>query len=218
MTTNFEITNQQLASNCGQQICCNTNVQLPTKTQQFDALRTVGIKTVPFGIVKNVVNSLQPLQIVVYTDELKHHGDGKQLEYSEIAIDKYGDLLCSAYIHPISDLSKSRKILMIGEKSFTIDHYSDDWRTNCGTKEVIIQGENLDYHDVLYKQMLNLMHMYKSPTISVDFVHVFANMWLATDLNTIPNLSDINLSDYVSNAEIINNVNSMNKKFLDNDL
>jgi hypothetical protein len=142
-------------------------------------------------------------QVVVYTDETKHHGEGKELVNAEVAMGKYPDLYCTQFYSNQPDgFGFSRKLLVVGNYLFKIEYLSvSDWRSNVGEVQTAVTHKAEIDRDVTFPY----------PMYSVDFV---GEDFLAVDLNTAPKLEVI--KKYITAETIFNAV----KTFLEikNDL
>jgi len=117
------------------------------------------------------------LQLVVYTDEKMHAGNGKMLVSANTAIKSFPEKYASVYI-PSS--STSFRYLKIGKKSLWIKYKSNDaWRSNVGDVSTdIIEAHSDGYHPGVPHALW-----------AIDFVQSGKEL-LAMDFNISPSMPD----------------------------
>ena len=86
-------------------------------------------------------------EVVIYTDEMAHRGEGKIIEYVENAIITHPDYYASVLLSDTSSIyptSISYRNLYIGNQMFKLTYQSltDDWRSNCGYVNVTYEGKD----------------------------------------------------------------------------
>lgn len=127
-------------------------------------------------------------RVVVYTDPMKHRGEGKELLSGSEAMIKYPNHYCSVYhMSTMDGGSFSRRILAIGDLGFIIEYHSDDWRSNCGEVEIAVT------HKFSSPRSPNIPF----PMFAIDYIGAST---MACDFNEAPGLDAI--KDYVTATEI----------------
>lgn len=150
----------------------------PTRSEQFALMERLGFPVVPHGYVDE---HLPYERVVVYTDELGHVGQEKELVSRNEAIRNHSGLLYSKYIE--CQPPTSLRLLRIGYRNFFIKMVSDNdpWRSNCGTGHMDIRVGpicRLPFDDQLH------------PIWAVDFVpDREGNIW-AVDFNERPGVRE----------------------------
>lgn len=135
-------------------------------------------------------------EVVVYTDESMHQGLGKERLLRAQAIEEHPERLFSAYIRSVNGTARSRRYLMIGEEEHIIEYESrEDWRSNHLTDDIGIVQKTCESPYVA--TMRELMRIYVSPIIAIDFVPHCDGHWLATDLNLAPGMRGTGIEDVV---------------------
>lgn len=166
------------------------------KTQKLrrtdhDELAEVGFRVPPRGKVSALCMAGEPTsrpkQLVVYTDESAHRGDGKVLADASFAFEAYPDHYSTIYLpqrYPVS-----YRLLLVGKLAFWLRYQSRDdiWRSNVGEVAVTEPPKGppgtVDDTIDLVTAALRLGH----PLLAVDFVEWRELLW-AIDLNTAPQI------------------------------
>ena len=165
------------------------------RRQMFSFLESLGLKTPPHGIVKELVPKLlsvyqqdfrdaaakQILDVVVYTDEKAHRGEGKEKVAAAEALERFPDHYCSEFIYTTqTESGRSFRHLQVGTHNWWIESWSDsDWRSNVGEGGEYIRAE-AEYG---YQPKI------KEPIFAVDFVK--ADRLYAIDYNVAPSLASL---------------------------
>lgn len=145
--------------------------------------RRLNIFTAEHGYTQSFKNC----KVVVYTDPLKHIGEGKELMEAEEAAEKYPWYFASKYYR--SDYSL--RFLQIGVFAFTLRYRSDDWRSNCGNVAVELIGTA--------KPIIS-----SYPMFAIDYVRADNTCYYAIDFNTAPGISP--LKNILSGEEVCNQI------------
>jgi hypothetical protein len=178
-----------------------------SRPEMFEYLQNLGMDVPTHGSVQQVVDyyckdpdSIEALmvrhnllQLVVYTDERAHCGEGKILLDVRDALERYPHHFCSQYIPATAQgFGSSLRYLQVGERKWWLRYTSfDDWRSNAGDVEVqILCEEKPGYHPHIHE-----------PMFAVDFIRSAAKAY-AVDFNIAPGLEPLNghvkASDIVS--------------------
>jgi hypothetical protein len=82
-------------------------------------------------------------EIVVYTDEYAHRGEGKKICNIEDSIIECPDAYASVLLRNNQEYSISRRELFIGNRLCLLTYVSltDAWRSNCGHVVIIYEGQ-----------------------------------------------------------------------------
>lgn len=130
-------------------------------------------------------------RVVVYTDELAHCGEGKELLYYDEALARFPDKLIAEYLKGECK-SMSLRMLSIGEKVYFLGYYSDDaWRSNCGNVRIDLLDElecQVAYCDL--------------PLYAIDFVKD-CGIFYAVDFNSSPGLRGTGIEEVLTPADVV---------------
>jgi len=177
------------------------------RREMFPYLESIGLKTPRYGIVAEVVPNLlserdsdiktlasgQPVDLVVYTDEQAHCGDGKVRVSGADALRLYPDQFCSEHLTTSpSGAGLSLRYLQVGSRKWWLQYWSsDDWRSNVGEGgvEVLREEDPPGYHPKVH-----------DPLFAVDFLPIASNLF-AIDFNIAPGLGP--LRDILAPSEIV---------------
>ncbi|WPA89611.1 hypothetical protein MTATph1_CDS0124 [Moorella phage MTATph1] len=138
----------------------------------------LGFDVPVFGTVKELSQRPGLVNVVVYTDEMAHCGEGKLMMPLARAIKQYPDNLATEYIPVSHNVNRgvSWRYLQIGSKYVWLKYESDDWRSNFGNVKISILGIIGDgYHPKI-----------RLPLFAIDFIP--ANHVYAIDFNTAPQI------------------------------
>ncbi len=139
---------------------------------------SLGLDVPLFGTVKELSQIPWLTNVVVYTDEMAHRGEGKLMMPLAQAIKQYPDNLATEYIPVTHNVNRgvSWRYLQIGNKYVWLKYQSDDWRSNFGNVKISILGIIGDgYHPKIHL-----------PLFAIDFIP--ANHVYAIDFNTAPQI------------------------------
>lgn len=167
------------------------------RREMFAFFNRLGLGTPRHGLVREVVPAIlteyaesmpkdlvsEMSQVVVYTDENAHRGEGKELLSLRDALRLTPDHYCSEYVLSNAlGLGESMRLLQVGQKSWWIRSSSyTDWRSNCGEGcEKVITAEHFTYNC-----KINL------PLWAIDFVSVDGVPKCAVDFNSAPGLAPL---------------------------
>lgn len=175
----------------------------PDKINQFYILAKMGFRIPPIGTVEYLyhtwpINTEEP-EVVVYTDQLKHAGEGKILLPITKAYDLYPNFFASAYLR--NDEPTTCRALFVGDHYITMKYSSDDaWRSNCGN--VNIEETDISTY-IAERTLLDAMYapLTSVPIVAIDFVQYANEMW-AIDLNTAPGISGTPATKYFDPVHI----------------
>ena len=150
---------------------------------------------------------------VIYHDEQKHRGEGKELLTLDLAACNYPTALASLFVESTKEFadgtkisSVSRRLLCIGDRMFWLEYSSaDDWRSNCGDVTVKVIGETLGraayFREAGPEWQPHLLEKY--PLWAVDFVtkHGQDHPRYAIDFNSSPGIKGTGLADILPAKE-----------------
>lgn len=163
-----------------------------SREEMFRFLQKCGYKVPFFGRI-NALNSLAfSGNVVVYTDENAHQGEGKIRTSFQDAWFTYHGCLCAKYIKSNeNNTGVSYRHLQIGTWSFLIKMESDDWRSNYGNVDVhLLRGGKTGYN-----------HRIKYPLYAIDFVPDLSGSLYAVDFNVAPKIKDTGVEEFLRPQE-----------------
>lgn len=163
-------------------------VTFGTRIKELSFLNSLGIKTIPYGIVSKLDESIKDNdKIVVYTNQSMHSSTGKHIYRRREAAGQYRNLVASKYIP--NNLGYTLKYLQIGERRFQIILTSTK-ELNEGTP-IYIQELEPRYNNKI-----------KLPIFSIDYV-TDGNDWFAVDFNEVQRLDNLNIEDYIKAEDVV---------------
>ena len=170
-----------------------------SRREMFPYFSVLGLETPKNGEVSTLAPELlsdvmagHATELVVYTDEYAHCGDGKVRVRASDALRLYPDRFCSEYLSTSgSGAGRSLRYPQIGSRKWWLSYWSDeDWRSNSGEGGVsIINEEPAGYHPLV-----------PAPLFAIDFLPIGSKR-LAVDFNTAPGLGP--LRDVLTPSEIV---------------
>ncbi len=178
-----------------------------TRSAAFRRMQELGLDVPLYGTVSRMWDMLTDCdrQVVVYTDELAHRGECKELMFLKEACIKYQDEdpLCALFIDTASEQPFSVRYLRIGPHVFWLCFSSDDeWRSNCGSDVSVTfvadQGIAIDE---------NTYH----PLLAIDFIPSTGGVWYAVDYNTSPGLRHTPIEDELTAQEVVDAIKIWSK-------
>lgn len=169
-----------------------------SRQQDLEFLKSIGCNVPRYGKAKDLVQELLGAKwnsffetwnfrksdeikdvedIVVYTDDCAHCGDGKQLVTLREAEEKYSDNFAVEYF--CESFGESYRYLQVGNRKWWLFYKSyEDWRSNNGNGDTtILCEEDTGYHGSIHV-----------PMFAVDFIPTSAVGFVAIDYNTAPGL------------------------------
>lgn len=153
-------------------------------------LRSIGIKTIEIKQVNEFFRGDGP--IVVYKNTKGHHGEGKEIMSVDDALRSYSNYTASKYI--MSDSQLSIKYLQIGKRRFTLYFQKD--------KDITLdKGKLVDIKESTpaFNSLIGL------PIFSIDYISNNREM-LATDFNSVENLSLLGFGSYIKSEEVVSEI------------
>lgn len=161
----------------------------------FKTLDTVGLLTPLHGIVDKVVEALKEekgKELIIYTDEYAHCGNGK-IKLPVSAAMEWSGCYCSEYIESQNENATSYRILRIGNKSWLLRYIGyNSWMSNSA-KEVDIE--------VLSALRDIKTVMRNSPMLAIDYV-IKDNVAYYIDINTAPGLKWTGIEDILKPQDV----------------
>lgn len=168
-----------------------------------------GFLTPRHGLVRDLVATKAIGQVVVYTDENAHCGEGKIKLFASDALQYHPDCYATEYIpttrvrgtgeYICPDKGVSFRALKIGNKGFLLKYDSiDDWRSNCGN---------------CYSEVVNTFvfteaaarHVSKYPLLAIDYVKQGNNL-LAIDFNKAPGLRKSGIEKFMTAQQVYDEI------------
>jgi hypothetical protein len=132
--------------------------------------------------------------VVIYTDEYAHGGNGKILTKYDEALEYFPDYYISEYIKTIV-ASISSRYLCIGDRAWILSYVSDDeWRSNVGDVKITIEKEL----EPICRDKCKL------PMFAIDLVQGLDDVFYAVDFNSAPGLKYTGIEDIVKPRDIVN--------------
>lgn len=159
----------------------------------------LGLAVPEFGTVKEVANRLRLFDsatyLVVYTDDMKHRGDGKEKVSLKSALKRFPNKPCSLYLPP-DEKSKSYRLLSIGRNTTYLMSYQSthSWKSNVGEVGVkMVDG------------VVPLVSSPHYPLFSIDFV-VSNGIPYAVDFNSAPGIGGTPVEEVLEGQEIVKEI------------
>lgn len=185
-----------------------------SKFDQFIHLsKRLGLNPILNGKSKDMKLTLET-KVVVYTDQMKHSGDGKLLMTLRRAREEYPEHLCSLFVETSEEEYKATfyKLLVIGDQRlfFRVDSINDK-------KDQDSWGSNNSNNTVTLLEMDIFPQSYR-PLFSVDFVAYHNTEFMnkpidsfilsksrlfAIDLNWAPGMSGLRVDEMLSGENIV---------------
>lgn len=160
------------------------------RRDMFAQLEAHGIKTVPNGIVHELLKRVDPeCGLVVYVDEKAHRGEGKVWVSAKEALEKYPLHWASVFIPPAG---KAIRHFQFGVKAFTMPFKShDDWRCQKGesTRSWCVPGSRWNLFP----------HIIPHPYFALDYI---PGTDLVTDFQFVPGTTDDRLDNWMRPREM----------------
>lgn len=161
----------------------------PRRRDMFQMLNSLGLKTPRYGEVGTVVNqlmresffsgdTLDSLQLIVYTDEFAQGGKGKIKIRASEAKRLYGSCFCSEFLEsPKKQHPSSLRYLQLGNRRWWLRYVNltqnpSEWRSNFGPDvevRVIEEVKGLEYHPDIQEPMFSIDFIPTMPLLAVDF-------------------------------------------------
>jgi hypothetical protein len=152
-------------------------------------LNNHGIATPAFGPVQTLAATIPGIKnLVVYTNERSHRGEGKLLLSLDAALRDHPGTLASVYVG--QDHGISHRLLQVGEYSFWLRYQSKDWRSNYGDVDVVLLDCGADYHPTIDQPLFALDFVGESPFLAVDF-------------NIAPGIRGTGVEELLSGKEVV---------------
>lgn len=163
-----------------------------SRSEMFDFLEQIGVKTPPHGSPQQVFNQIgdSTSSVVVYINQYAHRGEGKILLPILEAIQKYPSHLCSLYYPTLPTGSESFRYLQIGDKRYWLRYTSSDWRSNYGDTQIEILSQKEDG----FHSNINL------PLFAIDFI-TDCKIFCAIDFNIAPGVRHTGIEDILPAKE-----------------
>lgn len=161
----------------------------------FSFLREHGYVTPQHGIVGSL--GMHPAnKVVVYLDEHKHQGDGKELMTYEEALERFPDQYGCQYIpSEVNGMSETWRYLQLGDQSVWLRYRSDDpWRSNCGDVNIEVISHHISGKPIRMDRVL----------YAIDFVGT--NIKYAVDYNEAPGLHRTGLEEIYRPKEVVDHI------------
>jgi len=112
--------------------------------------------------------------LVIYTDDMAHRGEGKKIVDVENAIEEYPNMYASVLLRNNQNYSISYRELFIGNMVFKLTYISltDDWRSNCGHVVITYDGSSTynNYDNLFFTCKLGT-HI-TSPIFAFDYIEI----------------------------------------------
>lgn len=166
----------------------------PGKAEQFRLLLEMGELVIPNAPVLELINLTMYKPLVVYLEDWRHAGNGKELMSPGKASQLYPDHLASVYVRTALQGSVSFKYLQLGDIGMDMKVTSlEDWRTNVETYEV----EMLDIYPATRPR-------YTRPVYAIDYVEPLGGgPKYAVDLNHAPGCRGLGIKDYLDGPDVV---------------
>jgi hypothetical protein len=191
-----------------------------TRRDDFAILKQMGVQTVQHGTPAQILDYLiaehpgitrdmlcQISQVVVYTEDTSHRGEGKLLVPMTTALEEYPYAFCSLYMPTYADWrhhgAYSFRYVRAGLRQFWVKQVSlSDWRSNCGEgfSEVLTEAERADAYGLV-------------PLYAIDFVSIGREL-LAVDYNDAPGLKGGGLDFYLTPSDVYKEIEGFYRQFL----
>lgn len=186
-----------------------------SRREIFQRLESMGLRTPPHGVVTELVacrekylhqtfrdpaiagKAIEALKnLVVYTDEYAHAGEGKLLLSLSEALEHYPDAYASLHIPQTpAGTGVSLRYLHVGRRRFWLRYTSfNDWRSNAGDVHIeLLTEESPGYHPGV-----------PEPLFAIDFLPygMGSERLVAVDFNTAPALRGTGIEEKLSAREV----------------
>ncbi len=172
------------------------------RSQMLRYLQELGFLVPPNAKVKNLAAIYPDKKLVVYTDEMAHRGEGKELLSAKDALEKYPEKHASIYIEESNSIS--HRLLQVGGKRWWLKYEStDDWRSNVGEVKIDIESYKDEYCPLI-----------NQPLFAIDFVPSHNDeLYWAVDFNVAPGIRYSGLEETIKPTEIVNLIKDAVEKF-----
>jgi hypothetical protein len=161
------------------------------RRDMFKSLESLGVETVPNGIVEELLARHDPaFGVVVYTDELAHMGNGKLWLSAKQALREYPKAWASLFIPPAGQAIRH---FQFGSRSFTMPFQTfDDWRCQKGesTYSYCVPGSRYEH---LFPEV------FPYPYFAIDFI---PGTDMATDFQLVPGMTGDRLENWMTPREM----------------
>lgn len=189
----------------------------PARKEALEILSASGFNVPRNGIVEALVSEIigdavdpvrrwmmESINLVVYTDEKAHAGEGKVLLSMESALCDFPKLFACEYLPTdVLGVAESYRYLRVGSRQFWLKYTSsDDWRSNCGDVDVEFICEELP-SDVVRPTM-------RYPLYAIDFI--LAGRLYAVDLNVSPKICGTGVENLMTSLQAYEQIATMKKR------
>jgi hypothetical protein len=180
-----------------------------SRRDMFAYLASLGLRTPAHGSVRDLANKMlagyapdtarnlaETLELVVYTDEMAHAGEGKLKLTLTAALHEYADHLAAIYLPGnFACLGVSLRYLRVGRRQFWLRYASaNDWRSNCGEVTIEVLGEEKAAAGAEWSAIA-------LPLYAIDFLPAHGGL-SAVDFNTAPGLWGTGIEDRLPAQEV----------------
>lgn len=159
------------------------------RAQSIKFLKAIGVNAIDIIPVSKL--GIYDGDVVVYVDPTLHHGQGKIVVSSNIALRDFYNCMCTKY-YP--DVSSVHKVLQIGEKRYNIQFNK---KTVNGLED-FSHGEICDIRELKPAYMKNI----RLPMFSIDYIDTQTDT-LATDFNEVEKLHNLNFDTILKSEDVI---------------
>ncbi|MBO5388339.1 MAG: hypothetical protein J6A59_09395 [Lachnospiraceae bacterium] len=153
-------------------------------------LRNIGIKTLEIKQVSSFFRDDSP--IVVYTDPIAHHGNGKKIMSVDEAQLLYSNYMASKYYQ--SDHNITLKFLQIGKRRFTL-YFKKEEPISLNMGKLIDLRESTPE----YNRLIGI------PIFSIDYISN-GNHMIATDFNEVEDLKALGVDKWLSADTVVTEI------------
>lgn len=158
------------------------------RAKELKLLRNIGVKTIDLYAVNELLENFNRDElVVVYTDALKHNGNGKKIVTVNEAMNNYKNCLASRYMNVTNGFYI--KYLQVGKRRFNITMFNNGQIKRGNVYN--IQEINQDYN-----RLIGL------PIFSIDYIADYFNNMIAIDFNTVENIESLNINKIMTAEEV----------------
>jgi len=185
-----------------------------SRSSAHNRMRNMGLNVPRSGLLNNrkLLREMGNIQVVVYTNEYTHRGEGKLLLQLEEAMVDYPGCYASAYIHrPVAySQPSSVRRLRIGSSIHWLEYWSEDtWRSNYSTVDAPV-----DIYTYVPGITANIIDYEPYPMLAIDFVESIYGAWYAIDYNTSPGIGGTPIEGILTPNDIYKEVaNWMDERY-----
>lgn len=154
-------------------------------------LRKLGVNTIDIKPVSKF--SYLDDKLVVYTEPTKHNGQGKKICTYNDAITYYPNMPASKFIENTDGFTV--KVLQIGKRRFNLTFKKSKEESG------LVEGSLVDIKELPY----GYNKVIQLPIFSIDYIPC-NNVMVATDFNEVEVLSRLNIKDYISSLDVIDEI------------